>query len=115
MPVDLPVADKTTCCGLPPPLSLTETAPVNVPKLFELKCTVMVQDPLAGTLDPQLLVWEKVVEPVILMLLMVSVVVCGGGGHVLGLIWQWKNRLEGLSFTTVPTPLRATVCGLLDA
>jgi hypothetical protein len=53
------VPDKATCCGLPPPLSLTETAPLKVPRLCELKRTVMVQDPLGCTLDPQLLVSES--------------------------------------------------------
>jgi hypothetical protein len=70
----VPVADKGTCCGLPPPLSLTDTAPLKVPRKDDLKATVMVHDPFAITLLAQVLVWEKVVEPVILILLMLSVV-----------------------------------------
>ncbi len=65
-PCLLSVADKGTCCGLPPPLSLTETAPLKVPREDDLKATVMVHDPFAT--------WEKVVEPVIVILLMLSVV-----------------------------------------
>jgi hypothetical protein len=68
------VADRTTRCGLPPPLSLTDTAPLNVPRVDELKVTVMVHDPFAATVLPQVCVWEKVVEPVIVMLLILSVV-----------------------------------------
>jgi len=83
----------------------------------------MVQDPPAPTLDPQVLVWEKVVEPVIVMPLIVSVAlptfvsvtVCGGGGQVGGSSWQEKDRLAGTSFTTVPVPLRETFWGLSAA
>jgi hypothetical protein len=90
------VPDKDTFCGLPPPLSLTDTAPLKVPRDDGLKVTVIVHDPFATTLLPQVFVWEKVVEPVIVMLRMlsvvlpvlVSVVVCEGGGQVLWKIWQ---------------------------
>ena len=73
-PFLLSVADKGTSWGLPPPLSLTDTAPLKVPRKDDLKETVMVHDPFATTLLPQLFVWEKVVEPVIVILLMLSVV-----------------------------------------
>jgi hypothetical protein len=43
-------------------LSLTETSPLWY--LAALKVTVIVQDPPAATLVPQVFVWEKVVEPV---------------------------------------------------
>jgi hypothetical protein len=66
---------KGTCCGLPLLLSLTETAPLEVPELnLYLKATVMVHDPFAATLLPQVFVWEKAVEPAMLMLLIMRVV-----------------------------------------
>jgi hypothetical protein len=122
-PVLVSVADKRTCCGLPPPLSFTDTAPLKVPRDDDLKVTVMMQDPPAFTVDPQVLVWEKVLEPVIAMLLMMSVVLAvlvsvvfwGGGGQLLGSLWQWNFRLVGFSVTTVPVPLRATFWGLPGA
>jgi hypothetical protein len=117
------LADNGTCCGLPPPLSLTDTAPLKVPREDELKVTVMEHDPFAATLVPHVWVWEKVVEPVIVIPLtlsvavpvLVSVIVCGGGGQVLGTLWQEKARLVGLNFTTVPAPFRLTFCGLPGA
>jgi hypothetical protein len=74
MPVLVSVANKATCCGLLPPLSLTDTAPLKVPRDDDLNLTVMMHDAFAATLLPQLLLWEKVVEPVILMLVMLSAV-----------------------------------------
>ena len=59
---------------LPPPLSLTDTAPLKVPRRDDLKATVMVHDPFVTTLLAQLFVCEKVVEPVIAILLMLSAV-----------------------------------------
>jgi hypothetical protein len=79
----------------------------------------MVQDFPAPTLLPQVLVCEKYVDPVILTLVMlsavlpvlVSVVVCGGGGQVeRGKSRQPNARLVGMSCTTVPMPLRLTFC-----
>jgi len=72
---------KDTACGLPPPLSLTETSPLPV------ECdhvTLMLQELPAGKLALQLLLSEK--GPEIVMPLMskavrptlVSVVVSGG-------------------------------------
>ena len=44
---------------------------------------------------------------------LVSVLVCGGGGHVrVGDVWQLKDKLDGESLTTVPVPLRVIVCTL---
>src|ERR1700722_628435 len=110
----LRVPDKGTCCGLPPPLSLTASAPLKVPRDDELKVTVMVHDPFAITLLPQVFVWEKVVEPVMLMprlrlavRVFVNVTACEGGGHELE---QVKDRLLGASSTTVPAPFRVTFC-----
>lgn len=117
------VPDRGTCCGLPPPLSLTETVPLKLPNFGGLNVTVMVHDPFATTLLPQVWVWEKLVEPVIVMLLMlrvvlpvlVSVIACGGGGQLLDLRLQEKFRLVGLNSTTVPVPFKLTFCGLPGA
>jgi hypothetical protein len=115
--------DKLTVCGLAPPLSLMETVPVKVPLLEELKVTVIMHDFPDPTLESQLFVWEKALEPVIVILAMfrvvlptfVRVIVCGGGGQVLGSSWQEKDRLVGTSFTTVPVPVTLAVCGLPGA
>ena len=120
-PVWNPVPDKSTCCGLPPPLSLTETAPLKLPVDGGLKVTVMVQEPRAPTLDPQLLVWEKAVEPVIVMPLIVSTLPVGfvrvavSDLEAPGVNTLPKARLAGLNSTIVPTPASLTVCGLPGA
>jgi hypothetical protein len=68
----------------------------------------MVHDPFAATLLPQVFVWEKVVEPVMLMLLIrrlvlpvfVSVVVWGGGQVIVGpFLMQVKVRVGGTNST----------------
>jgi len=55
----VPVPASGTLCGLPPPLSLTLTAPDRAPVAVGLNVTLMVQLPCPTTLLPQLLVWEK--------------------------------------------------------
>ena len=96
-------------------MSLTETSPLWF--FAGLKVTVIVQDPPAATLVPQVFVWEKAVEPVIVMLLMLSVVLPVLLSVVvsvleLALFTLPKPRLVGLNSTTVPVPVRLTVCGL---
>ena len=115
-------ADKCTCCGLPPPLSLIDTAPLWVPTVVAVKWTLIVQDFPAPTLELQLFVWEKgpvIVMPVMLSVVLptlVSVVVAGGGGQVLTLPTSHENcKLLGFSLTSVPVPLRETVWGLPGA
>jgi hypothetical protein len=76
-----------------------------------------VQDPPAATLAPQVLVWEKSVEPVIVMLPMLSALLPVLLSVVvsvleLALFTLPKLRLAGLNSTTVPVPVRLTVCGL---
>jgi hypothetical protein len=78
---------------------------------------VIVQDPPAATLAPHVFVWEKVVEPVIVTLLMLSAVLPVLLSVVvsvleLALFTLPKLRLAGLNSTTVPVPVRPTVCGL---
>jgi hypothetical protein len=77
----------------------------------------MVQDPPAATLVPQVFVWEKAVEPVIAMLLILSVVLLMLLSVVVSVLKAAlftlpKFRLVGLNSTTVPVPVRFTVCGL---
>jgi hypothetical protein len=85
-----------------------------------VKVTVMVQVPLAGTLE-QLLVWEKspglapvsatsVTESAWPDALLVSVTVCGA--LLVPTVTVPKFRLAGEKETTVPTPVSETVCGL---
>ena len=115
--------DNATFCGLPPPLSLIETAPLKLPLVDELKVTEIVQDFPAPTLESQLFVSEKGGLGAAVILVMFSVVlptfvrvtVWGGGGQVLGSSWQEKDRLVGTGFTSVPVPVRETVCGLPGA
>lgn len=87
-----------------------------------VKVTVIVQVPLAGTLE-QLLVWEKspglapvsatpVTESVWPEALLVSVTVCGA--LLVPTVTVPKFRLVGEKETTVPTPVRETVCVLPD-
>ena len=81
-----------------------------------MNLTVIVQERLAARVAGQLLVSEKY-WPEIKMLLMVSAVVpmlvtvanCGTGGQVCNCMSQPNDRLDGLSFTAVPGPPRATV------
>jgi hypothetical protein len=115
-----PTPDKLTCCGLPPPLSLTETAPLKAPVDGGLKVAVIVQEAPALTPVPQLFVWEKAVEPVIVMPLMLSAVIPVLVRVVVSDFLCPSNTLPksrplGLSSTTVPTPAKLTVCGLPGA
>jgi len=92
-------------------LSLTETSP-KLP-FSGLKITLIAQDPPATTLVPQVFVWEKNGEPVIVMLLMLSAVMPVLLSVVVSVFPTVpKLRLAGLNSTTVPVPVRLTVCGL---
>ena len=92
-------------------MSLTETSP-KLP-FAGLKVTLIVQDPPAATLVPQVLVWEKNAEPVIAMLLMLSAVLPVLLSVVVSVFPTVpKLRLAGLNSTTVPVPVRLTFCGL---
>ena len=118
-------ANKPNICGLAPPLSLIETDPASNSPTPGDHLTLMLQEPPVATLASQEFVWEK--GPEIAMPLMfsvvcptlVSVAVCDvmqtqwGTGK----LWtkQAKRRLVGESATSVPVPLRETVCGLPGA
>src|SRR5262249_15129455 len=119
-PVSAPTPERGTVCGLAPPSSLIETSPVTDPATVGLKVTVMVEDSPPPTPEPQVLVWENSLEPVTMMLVMlrkvlptfVRVVV---NTLLLPTVTEPKFRLVGLSSTTVPVPVRFTVCGLPGA
>jgi hypothetical protein len=58
----IPVPLKFTICVLPVTpllLSVMVSMPVSVPVAVGEKVTLIVQEPLAATLPPQLLVWPK--------------------------------------------------------
>ena len=55
----VPVPDRLTCCGLPPPSSVNLTTAFRVPVAVGLKVTVIVQFAWAAMLEPQVLVSEK--------------------------------------------------------
>jgi len=94
-----------------------ETSPLKLPIPVGLKVAVIVQDAPAATLAPHVFVWGKVAEPVIVMLLMLSAVLPVLLSVVVSalespLFTLPKRRLAGLNSTTVPVPVRLTVCGL---
>jgi hypothetical protein len=96
-------------------LSVTVRVPVLVPLAVGLKVTLMVQEALAATREPQVLVWEK--SPLVLMLLMLSVAfpvfvsVTVWGLLVVPTAWAGKVKEveERLAAGPVPVPVRLTV------
>src|SRR5713226_444603 len=66
----VPVPVSATVCGLPPALSVTETAPVREPAAVGVKVAEIVQVPAAASDAPHVLVWLK--SPLAAMLVMVS-------------------------------------------
>jgi hypothetical protein len=66
---DAPVPVRLTVCVAGLVLSVMVTAPVLVPVAVGLKITLRVQLAPAATLEPQVLVWEKL--PLTLMLVIV--------------------------------------------
>jgi len=117
----VPVPASGTVWGLPPPSSLTVKFAKRCPVACGVNVTLIVQLPPAGTLDPQLLVWAKSpaslpLMPILLMLTgacessLVNVI--GIGELLVPTFWSPKFTPMGESFTTVPVPDRATVCGL---
>ena len=67
-----PVPVTVTACGLPVALSVMVTDPVLVPEIVGVKVTLMAQLTLAATLEPQVLVWEKLPPTVMLEMLRVA-------------------------------------------
>jgi hypothetical protein len=70
----VPVPDRLTVCGLPPPLSVMDALAVRLPFAEGVNVTLMKQLAPEARLDPQLLVWAKSPEllPVIEMLVMLT-------------------------------------------
>lgn len=69
----VPVPERLTLCGLPEASSVMVSVPVSAPPSVGVKLTLIVQEALAATLLPQLLVWAK--SPLMAMLVMVSAAV----------------------------------------
>jgi hypothetical protein len=65
-----PAPLRTTVCGLPDALSVTDSVPWRVPPAVGLKETLIAQLALAASVPPHELVWEK--SPVAAMLKMTS-------------------------------------------
>ncbi len=103
----VPVPARFTFCGLPPPLSLTETDADRLPLAEGVKVTVIKQLAPAATLEPQVVVRPKSLPfvPVIEMLVMLTDTL----PLLLSVIflprllvptgWLPKFRLEGVSCT----------------
>src|SRR5579871_164471 len=68
----VPEPVRATVCGLLLALSLMLTVPVCGPPTVGVNVTVIVHDPSAGRLAPQVLTWVKAAEPMIVMLMPVS-------------------------------------------
>ena len=64
LPEAVPVPVRVIDCGLPVALSVRARAAVRDPLAAGLKVTLIVHLAPAATLDPQLLVCEKSLEPV---------------------------------------------------
>ena len=119
----MPVPVRPTFCGLPPPLSETETAADRTPVALGVNFTLMKQLAPDGTLVPQVLVWLKspAFTPTIVMLVMLTVAsllllsVMVFGRLVVLTGWVPKFSPVGVSFTAVATPVRVSFWVLLEA
>ena len=120
----VPVPLKLTVCVLPATpllLSVMVSVPVSGPVAVGEKLTLIVQEPLAATLPPQLLVWPKLA--LVAMLVMVSATlpvlfrVTGCDPLVVPRFWLPNVRLVGETPATgaAPVPVKLTVCGLSEA
>jgi hypothetical protein len=117
--VEVPVPERATVWGLPAAPSVIVSVAVRLPLADGLKVTLIAQLAPATTLDPQLLLWAKLLalEPVTTMLVMLKFAL-----PVLVKVTVWavlvapterfpNARLDGETLTTeaVPVPERATV------
>lgn len=116
----MPVPDRLTVCGLPPPLSVIESVPLRLPLACGVNVTLIVQNFPAPNVVPQLFVSTKSpaflpVIPTFVMLRLVLpllVIVTGSGPSVVPTFWLPKFRVVLERLTTVPVPVSETVCGL---
>jgi hypothetical protein len=67
--VELPVPLIEIVCGLPGPLSVTETVPLRLPGMLGVKVTLIMQFAPAARVGPQVLVSPKLVLAAILAML----------------------------------------------
>ena len=58
-PGDAPIPLRETACGLPAASSVTESVPVALPAALGVKVTLIVQELVAASVEPQLFVWAK--------------------------------------------------------
>jgi len=123
--VVVPVPETATVCGLPAAPSVIVMAAERLPVAEGVKVTLIVQLAPAATLNPQVLVWAKLLAlvPDTVMLVMlksavpvfVSVTVCAA--LLVPTVSFPKATLEGETLTAdaVPVPERVTVWGLFEA
>jgi hypothetical protein len=119
----VPVPDKLTVCGLPPPESLRLSTALRVPVVVGANVTLTVQLAPGPICEPQMFVSEKSFQllPVILaplkliavLLVLVTVTVCG----VLFVPTFCGGKLScaGDTLTTVPTPCSSMIWGFVEA
>ena len=55
----VPVPVRETVCGLPAASSVTENVPLALPAALGVKVTLIVQELVAASVEPQLFVWAK--------------------------------------------------------
>lgn len=121
----MPVPLSATVCGELAALSATLRVAVSGPAAVGLKVTVTVQEALAPSAAPQVLVWENdeafaplketlemVVGPVPVFR---SVVVCTAEGEPTLVVVKTRVAGERLTAGAVPVPLSVMVCGELAA
>ena len=122
----MPVPDRLTFCGEPPPLSLIFNVASRVPVAAGVKVTLIVQLAAAARLDPhgvELVTSAKSIAlvPLIVMLLIVRaevprlVIVTNIGTLVVPTVWLPKLTLVADKLTIVPVQVNVTTCGLLEA
>jgi hypothetical protein len=72
--VEVPVPERATVCGLPAAPSVIVSVAARLPLTEGVKVRLMAQLAPAATLEPQLLVWAKLLElaPVTAMLAMLK-------------------------------------------
>jgi hypothetical protein len=120
---DVPAPDRPTACGLPPPLSLTESEAVRLPFVCGVKVRLIEHDWPPPRLEPQVLVWEKslgfepvtVIDVTLTLDLPLLVIVTDCELLLLPTFTLPKFKLAGEISITVPVPERLTFCGLPEA
>src|SRR5262249_54691583 len=122
-----PVPERGTNCGLPPPLSVTETFAVRPPPSSGVNVTWKVQlapgaRPVGQLLLPLTTAKSPEFVPEIRMLVICIVPVAATflrvivvGALVVPALCVPKFTLGGVRLAAVPVPVRLTVCGLPGA